>query len=117
MIKEKLLVGHYCSSRHQLKQVPSSLGEELHLLHRVFTMYDNEKKNRLTLSEVCPIHSEASAVIPLPTHAPTHCQAELALRSLHIEGPHLQQLLQVGALNVERPESKLSLAVGGCMGG
>lgn len=70
MIKEKLLVGHYCSSRHQLKQVPSSLGEELHLLHRVFTMYDNEKKNRLTLSE-----------------------AELALRSLHIEGPHLQQLL------------------------
>ena len=40
-----------CGSR-KLQYVPSSLGEELDLLHRVFIMYDNDKKKRLNLEEV-----------------------------------------------------------------
>lgn len=54
VVKENLMVKDYCSScaRRKLQYVPPSLGEELDLLHRVFIMYDNEKKNKLTLGEV-----------------------------------------------------------------
>ena len=55
IVKEKTRVRMYCKKHvsSKLQQVPSSLGEELDLLHRVFIMYDNDKKDRLTLREVC----------------------------------------------------------------
>ena len=54
VIKENLSLGEYCGKycSRKLQYVPSSLGEELHLLHRVFIMYDNDKKARLSLNEV-----------------------------------------------------------------
>lgn len=44
----------YCREHasRKLRYVPPSLGEELDLLHRVFIMYDNDKKKRLSLNEV-----------------------------------------------------------------
>ena len=75
-----------CGSR-KLQYVPPSLGEELDLLHRVFIMYDNDKKKKLTLDEVIGLY-RVVAILCLPSF-----QAELALRSLHIEGASLQQLL------------------------
>ena len=54
VVKDKIRVNEYCSryASRKLHSVPPSLGEELDLLYRVFTMYDNDKKNKLTLNEV-----------------------------------------------------------------
>lgn len=53
VVKERIGIKEYCSrNERRLKCVPPSIGEQLHLLRRVFSMYDNEKKNRLTLNEV-----------------------------------------------------------------
>ena len=41
----------YRSTRREVRLHPS-LGEEIHLLHRVFRMYDNDNKNHLSVNEV-----------------------------------------------------------------
>lgn len=53
-MKQQLKVKDYSagSASRRVKYVSPSLGEELHLLHRVFLMYDNDKKNKLSLNEV-----------------------------------------------------------------
>ncbi len=53
-MKQQLTVKQYCTTHGSMKiqYVPPSLGEELDLLHRVFTMYDNDKKKKLALDEV-----------------------------------------------------------------
>ena len=51
MMKASLSVESYCHSQPRCYLGPS-LGEELHLLGRVFRMYDNDKKGRLHLSKV-----------------------------------------------------------------
>lgn len=93
MVKQKIAVkdyrGEYASRK--LQYISPSLGDQLDLLHRVFVMYDNDKKSKLSLGEVRYITmliTEYPIVVFL-------LKAELALRSLHIEGPKLQQLLTV----------------------
>lgn len=63
MIKERLSVPEYCCQHghRKLQYVPPSLGEELDLLHRVFAMYDNDKKSKLTLSEVSQFPASVSS--------------------------------------------------------
>ena len=62
VVKEKISVKHYCSQLkcRKLECVPLCVGEELHLLSRVFSMYDNDKKNRLSLCEVSLINTAAA---------------------------------------------------------
>ena len=100
VLRDSLTVSTFSQRSRPLRlSVGEELGDELFLIRQVFMMYDHSREGRLTLQEVIKWMMKESSLLPSLSLSPIPSfQAEVALKSLHIEVPSILSTLEVNGM-------------------